>query len=82
MRDVAAARKAKPGPIALAWVLHKGDDIVPIPGTKRRRWLDENVAAELIRLDAGEMEALDAALGPGKIAGRRYLDWMMATIDR
>ena len=48
VREIAAAKQAKPGQIALAWALHKGDDIVPIPGTKRRRWLDENVAAELI----------------------------------
>ena len=82
VREIAAAKQAKPGQIALAWALHKGDDIVPIPGTKRRRWLDENVAAESIRLDAGEMEALDEALGAGKIAGRRYPDWVMATIDR
>jgi aryl-alcohol dehydrogenase-like predicted oxidoreductase len=82
VREVAAAKQAKPGQIALAWLLHKGDDIVPIPGTKRRRYLEENVAAEAIRLDPADMEALDEALGPGKIAGLRYPDWVMATIDR
>ena len=51
VREVAAAKGAKPGQIALAWLLHKGDDIVPIPGTKRRRYLEENVAAESIPLD-------------------------------
>src|SRR3546814_11488225 len=45
VRDIAATHKAKPGQIALAWLLHTGDDIVPIPGTKRRQYLDENVAA-------------------------------------
>ena len=89
MRAAAAVREIAAAKQRQAWAdrprlgcLHKGDDIVPIPGTKRRRWLDENVAAELIRLDAGEMEALDEALGAGKIAGRRYPDWVMATIDR
>ena len=55
---------------------------MPIPGTKRRRYLEENVAAEGIQLDPADMEALDEALGPGKIAGPRYPDWMMETIDR
>src|SRR5271156_3213431 len=82
VRRVAAAKHAKPGQIALAWLLHKGDDIVPIPGTKRRRYLEENVAAEAINLDPADMEALDEALGPGKIAGPRYPAWVMETIDR
>ena len=82
VREVAAAKTAKPGQIALAWLLHKGDDIVPIPGTKRRRYLEENVASEAIRLDADEILALDEALGAGKISGPRYPEWMMATIDR
>ncbi|HEY1451936.1 MAG TPA: aldo/keto reductase [Roseiarcus sp.] len=82
VRQIAAAKQAKPGQIALAWLLHKGDDIAPIPGTKRRRYLEENVAAEAISLDVADMEALDEALGPGKIAGPRYPDWVMETIDR
>ena len=82
MREIAAAKNAKPGQIALAWLLRKGDDIVPIPGTKRRSYLEENVAAAAIALDPDEMAALDDALGPGKIAGPRYPDWMMETIDR
>jgi len=80
--DVAAARNTKPGQIALAWLLHKGDDIVPIPGTKRRTYLEENVAAEAIRLDPAEMQMLDDALASGTVSGNRYADWIMATIDR
>lgn len=80
--DVAAARSVKPGQIALAWLLHKGDDIVPIPGTKRRTYLEENVAAGDIRLDATEIRTLDAALASGTISGNRYADWILATIDR
>ena len=82
VRDVAAALHAKPGQIALAWLLHKGDDIVPIPGTKRRKYLEENVAAETVRLDPAQMQALDDALAPGKVSGPRYGAGIMATIDR
>ncbi|MGZ6124859.1 MAG: aldo/keto reductase [Myxococcales bacterium] len=80
--EMAAAKGQKPSQIALAWLLHKGDDIVPIPGTKRRTWLEENVAAAAIRLDPAEMQRLDSALGAGTVAGNRYADWILATIDR
>ena len=82
VRDIAAIKHAKPGQIALAWVLHKGQDFVPIPGTKRRKYLEENVAAAAIHFDAGEMKMLDAALAPGKVAGKRYNERTMSTIDR
>ena len=82
VRDLAAAEHAKPAQIALAWLLHKGEDIVPIPGTKRRKYLAENLAAATIKLDSAQMQALDDALAPGKVSGKRYADWMMATIDR
>jgi aryl-alcohol dehydrogenase-like predicted oxidoreductase len=82
VREIAAAKQATPGQVALAWLLHKGPDIVPIPGTKRRKFLEENLAAAAIQLEAPQMQALDEALAPGKIAGKRYPDRMMATIDR
>jgi aryl-alcohol dehydrogenase-like predicted oxidoreductase len=82
VRDIAKDKNAKPAQIALAWLLHKGTDIVPIPGTKRRKYLEENVAAETIHLDPTQMKALDDALAPGKVSGKRYADWVMATIDR
>jgi aryl-alcohol dehydrogenase-like predicted oxidoreductase len=82
VRDIAAAKGAKPGQIALAWLLRKGDDIVPIPGTKRRHYLEENVAAASIELESADMQALDAALDPARISGKRYADWIMATVDR
>jgi aryl-alcohol dehydrogenase-like predicted oxidoreductase len=82
VRDIAAARHAKPGQIALAWLLHKGEDIVPIPGTKRRTYLEENVAAASVPLDAAQLRTLDEALAPGKISGKRYGDSMMALVDR
>jgi aryl-alcohol dehydrogenase-like predicted oxidoreductase len=82
VRDIATVLHAKPGQIALAWVLHKGRDFVPIPGTKRRSYLEENVAAATIPLDPDQMRALDEALAPDKIAGPRYNERVMATIDR
>jgi aryl-alcohol dehydrogenase-like predicted oxidoreductase len=82
VRDMAASKQVKPGQIALAWVLHKGEDIVPIPGTKRRKYLEENVAAASIQLDLAQVQALDDALAPGKISGERYGARMMASVDR
>jgi aryl-alcohol dehydrogenase-like predicted oxidoreductase len=82
VRDIATAKGAKPGQIALAWLLHKGDDVVPIPGTKRRSYLEENIAAAAISLDATQMKALDDALAPDKIAGPRYGEKMMTLVDR
>ncbi|TKD13442.1 MAG: aldo/keto reductase, partial [Mesorhizobium sp.] len=81
VRDIAAAKDVKPGQIALAWLLHKGRDfgldIVPIPGTKRRKYLEENVAAASLKLDAVAMQALDDALAPGKVSGERYNERIM-----
>lgn len=82
VREVAATIGAKPGQVALAWLLHKGDDIVPIPGTKRRSYLEENVAASAISLDATQLKRLDEAMAPGKIAGPRYNKERMAMVDR
>jgi aryl-alcohol dehydrogenase-like predicted oxidoreductase len=80
--EVAAVSCATPAQVALAWLLNKGDDIVPIPGTKRRKYLEENVAAASVKLDPAKMQMLDDALAPGKVCGKRYADWIMATIDR
>jgi aryl-alcohol dehydrogenase-like predicted oxidoreductase len=82
VRDLARSRGATPAQIALAWLLHKGDDIVPIPGTKRRRYLEENLAAAEVTLKPAEMEQLDAALPPEVVAGPRYSESMMSLIDR
>ncbi|MCA0028632.1 MULTISPECIES: aldo/keto reductase [unclassified Mesorhizobium] len=86
VRDIAAAKGIKPGQIALAWLLEKGNvfgvDIVPIPGTKRIKYLEENVAAASLKPEAAEMAALDDALAPGKVSGPRYGDRTMMMIDR
>jgi aryl-alcohol dehydrogenase-like predicted oxidoreductase len=82
VREVATRKAASPGQIALAWLLHKGPDIVPIPGTKRRRYLEENVGAAAISLSAEEIAALDDALRPEKVSGPRYGKSQMTMVDR
>ena len=82
VRAVARALGVKPGQVAIAWLLHKGPDIVPIPGTKRVKYLEENVAAASVALDAAQMQALDEALAPGKVAGPRYNATVMSMVDR
>lgn len=82
VRELAARKGATPAQIALAWLLHKGPDIVPIPGTKRRRYLEENVGATNVTLTSEEMAELDAALAPDKVSGPRYSDRQMAMVDR
>lgn len=82
VRDMAQAAGITPGQVALAWLLHKGPDIVPIPGTKRVVYLEENVAAASVALDPTQMHVLDAALAPEKVAGTRYTPAGNALIDR
>ncbi len=80
LEELAGARGCTPAQLALAWVLSRGPDVVPIPGTKRRRYLEENAAAAELELTAAELERLDEAFPPGAAAGERYPD--MSTIDR
>lgn len=80
--DLASRKGVTAGQLALAWLLRKGDDIVPIPGTKRRRYLEENVAAADLRLSGDEMRLLDGALAPDRVAGQRYAPAQMAQVDR
>jgi aryl-alcohol dehydrogenase-like predicted oxidoreductase len=82
VRELAAQKGATPAQIALAWLLHKGDDIVPIPGTKRRQYVEENVGAADVTLSAADLDRLDAALAPDAVAGPRYNPRLMAFIDR
>jgi aryl-alcohol dehydrogenase-like predicted oxidoreductase len=82
VHDIADAQNVQPAQIALAWILSKGEYIVPIPGTKRRSFLEENMAAANIHLSSEQVTALDNALAPEKISGQRYADWIMKTIDR
>ncbi len=80
LAEIAAEKHVTAAQLALAWLLHRGTDIVPIPGTKQRPRLDENAAAAAITLDAEEMDRIHAAIKPGDVRGDRH--WDMASIDR
>lgn len=82
VRAIAARKGATPGQLALAWVLAKGHDMVPIPGTKRRTYLEENAAAADIHLTANEVAELEAAVPQHEVAGDRYSAPAMKAIDR
>lgn len=82
VKAFARKRNITPAQAALAWLLHKGSEIVPIPGTKRRQYLEENVAAATVSLTAAEVGELDAVLAPGTVAGPRYTPEMMAQVNR
>ncbi len=82
VRELARAKDATPAQVALAWLLHKGGDVVPIPGTKRRRWLEENLGGATLALGPEEVAQLDRALPPEAVAGPRYNERMMGFIDR
>jgi aryl-alcohol dehydrogenase-like predicted oxidoreductase len=79
VRAIAAEKGVTAGQLALAWVLHRGEDVVPIPGTKRVPYLQENAAASEVELSEADLRALDEAAPLGVAAGERYAD--MSTID-
>ena len=74
VRSLAVEKGCTPGQLALAWVLSRGDDVVPIPGTKRRSYLEENVAALEVALSAADLAAIEAVFPAGAGAGDRYPD--------
>ena len=82
VHDLAQRKGVAPGQVALAWLLHKGPDIVPIPGTRRRTYLEENVGGASITLMPEEMALLDEALSPDKVSGPRYGARGLAQVDR
>jgi aryl-alcohol dehydrogenase-like predicted oxidoreductase len=78
---LAENRQLTPAQLALAWVLAKGDDVVPIPGTKSPRRLEENAAAVDVTLSAEEIQELDNAISPDAIVGNRYAEQMMGMLN-
>jgi aryl-alcohol dehydrogenase-like predicted oxidoreductase len=80
VREIASEKGVTTSQLALAWVLEQGDDIVPIPGTKRRRWLEENAAAVDVTLRSEDLERIEAAFPKYATAGERYAD--MSTVGR
>ena len=79
---IAEEKGAKPAQVALAWILRQGEDIVPIPGTKRRAYLEENVAAAEVELSDAELLRLDEAFPPGVAVGERYGPGVIDTLDK
>ena len=82
IKALAARKGCSPAQLAIAWVLAQGDDIVPIPGTKRRRYLEENIGALDVQLSPKELAEIDTILPAGAAAGSRYSAPGMRTIDR
>lgn len=81
--DALAAQKGvSAGQLALAWVQHRGDDVVPIPGTRREKYLEENLGALAVELTAEELAAIDAAAPAARIAGTRYDEASMTFVNR
>jgi aryl-alcohol dehydrogenase-like predicted oxidoreductase len=82
VREIAAEKDATPGQLALAWLLYQGEDIVPIPGTKRRKYLEENAAAADITLTDEDLRRVEEAMPRGSVAGDRYAEQQMRAVNR
>ncbi len=82
VREVADEKGATPGQLALAWLLAQGEDIVPIPGTKRRRYLEENAGAADVDLTEDDLRRIEEAMPRGSAAGERYSEEMMRAVGR
>ena len=82
VEEMARVKGVKPGQLALAWVLAQGDDMAPIPGTKRRAYLEENIAAATIKLTPEDLAALDAVLPPGAASGARYPERSLQLVNK
>src|SRR5713226_1607150 len=81
IQEIAQEKGCKPSQLALAWVLAQGEDIVPIPGTKHRKYLEENVAALDVRLTPGDLRRIDEVFPKGASSGLRYPETMMRVVN-
>ena len=79
---LAEEKKFTPAQIAISWLLHKGDNIVPIPGTTKLKNLEQNIASSIVKLTSTEINKIENAFSPGKISGDRYNTNFMALVDR
>ena len=82
VEEIAKQKRCTPSQLALAWVLAQSSDIVPIPGTKRRKYLEENVAAMDLRLTKEDLAGIDAVFPPDAASGNRYPEHMIGLINR
>ena len=80
--EIAREKRCTPAQLALAWVLAQGDDIVPIPGTKRRKYLQENVGALDVNLTSADLARIEEVAPKHAVAGERYPDWAMQMVNR
>ena len=81
LAEIARLKGVTVAQLAIAWVMAQGEDIVPIPGTKRRRWLEENIAAADIELSATELDAMVAAVPREAVKGERYPEASMKALN-
>jgi len=79
--EIAKEKSIKPSQLALAWVLAQGEDIVPIPGTKHRKYLEENVGALDVKLTPEDLRGIDGVFPYGSTGGRRYPEHMMQLVN-
>jgi len=82
VEEIAKEKKCTPGQLALAWLLAQGKDIIPIPGTKRRKYLEENAGALKIKLTKDDLRRIDEVAPHGAAAGARYPEHMMQLVGR
>jgi aryl-alcohol dehydrogenase-like predicted oxidoreductase len=82
VREVAAEKGCQPSQLALAWVLAQGKDVVPIPGTKRRSYLEENVGAAEVELSGEDLARIEDVLSGEAVAGERYPEQAMGSLNR
>ncbi len=82
VQQIATEKGCTPSQLALAWVLAQGDDVVPIPGTKKRKYLEDNAGAVNIRLDAEDLKRIEEAFPSGAAAGERYPEHMMQLVNQ
>jgi aryl-alcohol dehydrogenase-like predicted oxidoreductase len=82
LQALAAAKGCTPSQLAIAWVLAQGDDIITIPGTKRIKYLEENIAAEQVQLTAADLQSIEAIMPAGSAAGARYPEVFMSALNR
>src|SRR5437764_519418 len=82
VEEIARGKKCTPAQLALAWVLAQGDDVVPIPGTKHRKYLQENIGALNVDLTSKDLARIDEVTPQEAVAGARYPDWAMEMVNR
>jgi aryl-alcohol dehydrogenase-like predicted oxidoreductase len=82
VREVAAGKGCKPSQLAIAWVMARGRDVVPIPGTKRRTYLEENLGALEVELTPEDLARVDEVLSGAEVAGERYPEQSMRSVER